>query len=130
MKRIIKDWKELNGVELDGGCKIDANCESCLFIDLNDENMGIPYFFGNERIIKILAVFGLDVEFAKEPTITRDDYNWLVAMKFDPVLLIGRSEKENRLYIINQSIPFTPHLFKNADLPKTVSDLLKMKVVD
>jgi hypothetical protein len=130
MKRIIKDWKELNGVELDGGCKIDANCESCLFIDLNDENMGIPYFFGNERIIKILAVFGLDVEFAKEPTITQNDYNWLVAMKFDPVLLIGRSEKENRLCIINQSIPFTPHLFKNADLPKTVSDLLKMKVVD
>jgi hypothetical protein len=130
MKRIIKDWKELNGVELDGGCKIDANCESCLFIDLNDENMGIPYFFGNERIIKILAVFGLDVEFAKEPTITQNDYNWLVALNIPEQ---NKIRKSHQLVTINGNlVMYSDNILNGLEKHKefTVSDILKMKVVD
>jgi hypothetical protein len=132
MKRIIKDWKELNGVELDGGCKIDANCESCLFIDLNDENMGIPYFFGNERIIKILAVFGLDVEFDKEPTITQHDRNWLIATNLNYTYKIKKQFSECNISVENQTIPFTKELFETLEYDKeyTVNELMKMKVVD
>jgi hypothetical protein len=132
MKKIIKDWKELDGVELDGGYVFHATLKE--FIELRSELFpNIPLHYGavsKENIIKILAVFGLDVEFPKEPKITQNDYNWLVAMKLDDNVGIKRDYKDRGIIVGLILLPFTSHLFKSLDKEYLVADLLKMKVSD
>jgi hypothetical protein len=134
MKKIIKDWHELHGIELDDGFEIDSNeaYMETVYIQKIPNGWIIPlrYDMGNDRIIKILAVFGLDVEFAKEPTITQNDYNWLVALNIPEQ---NKIRKSHQLVTINGNlVMYSDNILNGLEKHKefTVSDILKMKVVD
>jgi hypothetical protein len=134
MKVKIKSWKELHGIKLNGEYVIDAETFKPFVIALRHkeyDDVWLSYVgIGEERILKILAVMGLKVEFEKEPTITQNDYNWLVAMDFERNVIIMKSCSDNHVWIGGFKSINTKHLFQSLEMnkPYIVSDLLKLKV--
>ena len=135
----IKNWKELNGIELANGYVIEATkyeyklaLSHHKFATMELSREGI----GTEDIIKILAVLGLDVEFEKEPTITQEEHDLLKWLgNYDDLFLNKWRDGEEiacGTFKAQKSygIHFTKCLFNWFEPNKqyAVSDLLKMKV--
>jgi hypothetical protein len=130
----IKEWKDLDGVSSENGnhfiyCKAadqievkNTNRDSLIFIDTE--------FASAEQIVVVLKAVGLEVEFEKEPTITQNDYNWLVAMRLSDDSRIKRDTACGCLKINGSNILYTLSILGNLEVGKEylVSDLLKMKV--
>jgi hypothetical protein len=130
----IKNWKEINGVSSENGnhfnyCKAsdqievkNDNRDSLIFIDTE--------FASTEQIVVVLKAFGLEVEFEKEPTITQNDYNWLIAMNLPVITSIIKPDHNHVITVDSFDMPRTYYIFNSLDFkrPYLVSDLLKMKV--
>jgi hypothetical protein len=128
----IRQWEELAGKVINGyTIAVDAICDE-MDVRKNFQNCIRIYYarLSTEQIITQLKPFGIEVQFDKEPTITQNDYNWLVAMKLKPNWRIQRNYTKSNIICNLDELHHTSHILSSLELdtPYLVSDLLKMKV--
>jgi hypothetical protein len=126
----IRQWEDLDGKTING-FEISVNDEWMTITKRNWYCMDIYYHsVPTSQIIAHLALLGIEVEFEKEPTITQNDYNWLVAMEVPYSKIVDKRFNDTNIIIDTIEIPYTSHLLQGLEKYDdiTFGDLLKMKV--
>jgi len=140
-KKTIKDWKDLDGFENDRFVLRWRNCVIALI--LKGKNRIIDFdtgylrpchfedFDSRDTVLAWLKLFGFDVEFEKEMTITQNDYNFIeIYCNNQDEATITKAEKDGYVFIGSLKMPLSWKLFESLEYgkPYFVSDLRKFRV--
>lgn len=134
----IKKWTELNDKKINGHVFCVGDKSIGIYQEKANSNIEMTLSIialSTDQIIAHLALFGIDIEFEKEVTITQNEFNILNLYK--PNIKLKRTLENSEIFTINEDggwyyIKNSEKLFPFLEIDKEylIGDILKMKVED